>query len=217
MTSKRSYQDSFSSISSNCSNINTFNKLDKRLKFEQEIFSKSIKDIENMFNFNHIIEKEENDKLNGDDSTLSSISIKTPAKKTINDNIHTHNDTHYKFSYDCINLSFINDEIQNSSIKNMKNIKNINTHPHKNDTLPDKLLPSSNKNNNINNINTGKIKVPILKSSKNQSSSSIPRSININLNFCEIDDDDKLPPSYFKCNLDDELRLIDKLILGNKS
>lgn len=75
-------------------------KSDKRLRLENEIFSKSIKDIENMFSFNHI----KNPRLKNS-STLLSLLVKTPIREYAYDVS--------KLNYDCVNLSFL---IFNSSL-----------------------------------------------------------------------------------------------------
>lgn len=88
-------------------------KSQKRIRIENEIFSKSLHDIETMFSFNHIVAHSALGK------TASSVSVHTPPSPPHNDPHHSqytiplipgeHNND---LNYDCINLAFLESDLE---------------------------------------------------------------------------------------------------------
>lgn len=85
-------------------------KSQKRIRIEKEIFSKSLHDIETMFNFNHVAAKPN---LN---NTLSSISIPTPPSPQLEHDYSQYTiplipgEYNHDLNYDCINLAFLRND-----------------------------------------------------------------------------------------------------------
>jgi hypothetical protein len=84
-------------------------KSQKRIRIEREIFSKSLHDIETMFNFNHVAAKPN---LN----TVSSISIPTPPSPQPEHDYSQYTiplipgEYNHDLNYDCINLAFLRND-----------------------------------------------------------------------------------------------------------
>lgn len=71
-------------------------KSSKRIRLEKEIFSKSIKDIERMFNFSYVDEEEKIHKLPTPSANFNRLDL--PAGSVLRNT---------KFDYDCVNLSLM--------------------------------------------------------------------------------------------------------------
>lgn len=162
-------------------------KSSKRIKLEKEIFSKSIKDIERMFNFSYDDEENPKRKMPSNNSSPTNNSVPSaqfnrldlPAGTGLQETT---------FDYDCFNLSFMLSETQ-SNFKECEPIKPP--------TLPSTSLIPGN--------------LPIT------SVDSLPRTVLLDLNDDDDMDDYKfeldLKRYLPRVNLENDLNMIDQMFM----